>query len=31
MSKSKLEVLTPQNCQLIFIDQEPQMASRRPG
>src|SRR6266849_1754554 len=26
MSNSKLEVLTPQNCQLIFIDQEPQMA-----
>jgi nicotinamidase-related amidase len=23
---SKLEVLTPQNCQLIFIDQQPQMA-----
>ena len=23
-----LEVLTPQNSQLIFIDQEPQMASR---
>jgi nicotinamidase-related amidase len=22
----KLEVLTPQNCQLIFIDQQPQMA-----
>jgi nicotinamidase-related amidase len=22
----KLEVLTPQNCQLIFIDQRPQMA-----
>lgn len=26
MSKSKLEVLTPQNSQLIFIDQQPQMA-----
>ena len=26
MSKSKLEVLTPQNCQLIFIDHQPQMA-----
>jgi hypothetical protein len=26
MSNSKLEVLTPQNCQLIFIDHEPQMA-----
>lgn len=26
MSKSKLEVLTPSNCQLIFIDQQPQMA-----
>jgi nicotinamidase-related amidase len=25
-ANSKLEVLTPQNCQLIFIDQEPQMA-----
>ncbi|MEI3852883.1 hydrolase, partial [Ensifer sp. CCNWLY38] len=23
---SKLEVLTPQNSQLIFIDQQPQMA-----
>ncbi|MGL5011649.1 MAG: hydrolase, partial [Paracoccaceae bacterium] len=22
----KLELLTPQNCQLIFIDQQPQMA-----
>jgi len=26
MSNSKLEVLTPENCQLIFIDQQPQMA-----
>ena len=26
MTHSKLEVLTPQNCQLIFIDHEPQMA-----
>jgi nicotinamidase-related amidase len=26
MSNSKLEVLTPQNSQLIFIDQQPQMA-----
>jgi nicotinamidase-related amidase len=26
MSNSKLEVLTPQNCQLLFIDHEPQMA-----
>jgi nicotinamidase-related amidase len=26
MSKSKLEVLTPDNCQLIFIDHQPQMA-----
>ena len=26
MTSSKLEVLTPQNCQLIFIDQQPQMA-----
>ena len=26
MSKSKLEVLTPDNSQLIFIDQQPQMA-----
>ena len=26
MKKQKLEVLTPQNCQLIFIDQQPQMA-----
>ena len=26
MPNSKLEVLTPQNCQLIFIDHEPQMA-----
>jgi nicotinamidase-related amidase len=26
MSKEKLEVLTPQNCQLIFIDHQPQMA-----
>lgn len=26
MSKAKLEVLTPQNSQLIFIDQQPQMA-----
>ncbi len=26
MSKSKQEVLTPSNCQLIFIDQQPQMA-----
>ena len=25
-SNPKLEVLTPQNCQLIFIDQQPQMA-----
>ena len=26
MSNSRLEVLTPENCQLIFIDQQPQMA-----
>ena len=26
MADPKLEVLTPQNCQLIFIDQQPQMA-----
>jgi nicotinamidase-related amidase len=26
MTNPKLEVLTPQNCQLIFIDQQPQMA-----
>jgi nicotinamidase-related amidase len=26
MSDPKLEVLTPQNCQMIFIDQQPQMA-----
>lgn len=26
MSKSQLEVLTPDNCQLIFIDHQPQMA-----
>jgi len=26
MSKSKLEVLTPDNCQVIFIDHQPQMA-----
>ena len=26
MANPKLEVLTPQNSQLIFIDQEPQMA-----
>jgi len=26
MSNPKLEVLTPDNCQLIFIDQQPQMA-----
>ncbi|MBB3060084.1 hydrolase [Microbulbifer rhizosphaerae] len=26
MNKQKLEVLTPDNCQLIFIDQQPQMA-----
>lgn len=26
MSKSKLELLTPTNCQLIFIDHQPQMA-----
>jgi len=26
MSDPKLQVLTPQNCQLIFIDQQPQMA-----
>ncbi|TXI80998.1 MULTISPECIES: hydrolase [unclassified Cupriavidus] len=26
MTDPKLEVLTPQNCQLIFIDQQPQMA-----
>src|SRR3954453_20257690 len=26
MSQSKLEVLTPQNSQIIFIDQQPQMA-----
>jgi hypothetical protein len=25
MSNSKLEVLTPQNCQLVFIDHQPQM------
>jgi hypothetical protein len=29
MANPKLEVLTPQNCQLIFIDHEPQMAFRR--
>src|SRR5271163_2289687 len=26
MANPKLEVLTPQNCQLIFIDHQPQMA-----
>ena len=26
MNNTKLEVLTPQNSQLIFIDQQPQMA-----
>jgi len=26
MTNTKLEVLTPQNCQMIFIDQQPQMA-----
>ena len=26
MNKNKLELLTPQNCQLIFIDHQPQMA-----
>ena len=26
MSDTKLQVLTPQNCQLIFIDHQPQMA-----
>ena len=26
MTQSKLEVLTPQNSQIIFIDQQPQMA-----
>lgn len=26
MTASKLELLTPQNCQVIFIDQQPQMA-----
>ena len=26
MANPKLEVLTPQNSQIIFIDQEPQMA-----
>ncbi len=26
MSQSKLEILTPDNCQLIFIDHQPQMA-----
>ena len=26
MSNPKLELLTPDNCQLIFIDQQPQMA-----
>jgi nicotinamidase-related amidase len=26
MTESKLELLTPQNCQLIFIDHQPQMA-----
>ena len=26
MTDSKLDLLTPQNCQLIFIDQQPQMA-----
>jgi hypothetical protein len=26
MADPKLEVHTPQNCQLIFIDHEPQMA-----
>ncbi|KWR82105.1 hydrolase [Cupriavidus sp. IDO] len=26
MNNPKLEVLTPQNCQIIFIDQQPQMA-----
>jgi nicotinamidase-related amidase len=26
MANAKLELLTPKNCQVIFIDQEPQMA-----
>ncbi|MEI8625893.1 hypothetical protein P4S67_18260 [Pseudoalteromonas sp. B137] len=26
MNDSKLDLLTPQNCQLIFIDHQPQMA-----
>ncbi|MDM6143789.1 hypothetical protein P7567_14995, partial [Staphylococcus aureus] len=26
MTTSKLEVLTPANCQMIFIDHQPQMA-----
>lgn len=26
MTTSKLEVLTPANCQIIFIDHQPQMA-----
>ena len=26
MTNTKLEVLTPENCQIIFIDQQPQMA-----
>lgn len=26
MTNPKLEVLTPDNCQIIFIDQQPQMA-----
>ncbi len=26
MTSSKLEVLTPANCQIIFIDHQPQMA-----
>ena len=26
MSKQKLEILTPENCQMIFIDHQPQMA-----
>ena len=29
MTNPKLEVLTPQNCQLIFIDHQPQMGLRR--
>ena len=29
MSNPKLEILTPANSQLIFIDQQPQMAQPR--